>query len=249
MAAGTDYRYLNAGAGWAYMGMRDKGITPLYYSGGHALFESGYYNRKDSVLNRIDISFMTGNMSPVIYPELTLSVMKSLKGNISYSHLRFAGALNRHNGKLFLGGNWKTQYAYYRHNLFTNSSRTSYFLSQINIDGLLSFEFDRNDKMWLLEFGLAMPLVTFIVRPDYAYIFPAGFLDHNSNTLQSAIQSIEIAAPHKFFGLASAVALEYKLRSNHALRIKYTWEYFGHHSSNMLNSATHGIGLQTLFNF
>jgi len=249
VSAATGNRHIHAGAGWAYLGMRDKGLSPLYYSGSHALFESGYLNRQDSVLNRLDISFMTGAISPEIYPGLTLSVMKNMKGSISYSHMRYAGSLAAENARVFLGGTWKNQSALYRHNQFSNSAKTSYFLSQIYIDGLISLGSDNNGKRWMVEFGLAMPVVTFIIRPDYAYIFPAGFLEHDLNNLQSTIRSIEIAAPNRFFGLVSDLSLRFAMTDNHAMTIKYNWQYFGHQDSNQLNSATHGISLQTSINF
>jgi len=94
-----------------------------------------------------------------------------------------------------------------------------------------------------------MPVMASVIRHDYSYINPSGFLNHSYNSLQSTLKSIEFSSLKRFFGLNSELSAECRLRNNNALRITYRWEYFGHDNPNRLKSAVHGLKLQTIFNF
>ena len=239
--------HLNIGAGWAHMGLRDKGISPLYYSGSHLFFASGFKHQTDSLLNQLEVNFLYGSITPVIYPGLTISQMQSFRTGISFSHMRFAGNLLGNKGKFFLGGIIGSQFTYYEHNQFANSAKNNFSFSTISISSSLSYPLPANERKYNLTLQLYMPVVAFIIRPAHSYIKPEGFLDHNKGNLLSLLNSIEVASLNKFFGLGSELSFKYRLRNNNALRMGYRWEYSGHNNINQLKTATHGIILQTFF--
>ncbi len=239
--------HLNIGAGWAHMGLRDKGISPLYYSGSHLFFASGFKRHTDSRLNHLEANFMYGGITPDTYQSLTTSQMQSFRTGISFSHMRFTGNLFGHKGKFFLGGNIGSQFTYYEHNQFVNSAKNYFSFSTISISSSLSYPLPANERKYNVALQLYMPVVAFIIRPAHSYIKPEGFLDHNTGNLQSFINSIEVASLNKFFGLGSELSFKYRLRNSNALRMGYRWEYSGHDNINQLKTATHGIILQTFF--
>jgi hypothetical protein len=247
--AGDEKSYLYLGGGWAYSGLRDEGLSPLYYTGNHLYVSSGFQKRSDRSMNFLDISFLHGIISPAINPELTVSEMRNTHAEITFSHLRLAGSFLNENIKLFLGGSATASLAYHKHNLFVNSSLTSYSINTINLNSRLSYFFVNCKRPYLLEFQVYLPVAAFVIRPAHAYIKPKGFLDHSTGAIQSAINSIEIVTVDRYFGLNSQVAFEYPFRNNNALRFIYEWEFSEHQDRNQLQSAMHGIFLQTMFNF
>ena len=228
--------------------MRDKGLSPLYYAGSHGNLNTSYQNRTDSLTWNLEINFLIGNISPAIYPEITSSKIRNIKAEINYSYLRFAKNIINENAKLMLGGMWKTQFANYKHNQFQNSSINNYFLNTLNLSGSLSYPLRKNERQYLLVLQTNLPLIAFIIRPSYAYIKPKGFLEHNRSNVQNIMNSIEVCPFNRFSGLSSYISIEYEIKNNNSLRIGYKWEYWSHQSSNILETATHGIIIQMVFN-
>lgn len=242
-------RHLVFGGGWTYLGLRDQGLSSLYYDGGHAYINAGYLNRVEDKTNSVNFSFLTGKITPAINPELTASEMKIIGAEINVSQMRSAGTLINGKGFFLIGGSSETVLTNYEHNQFTNSSLTNLFFSTLNLSSSLSYPFIRDEQKYLLEFQMHLPLVAFIIRPSYAYIKPAGFEEHTTGNLQSLINSIEVSTFNVFSRISSQLSLEYPLKNNNALRIEYRWKYFSHHNDNPIKSASHGIIVQTMFNF
>lgn len=237
-----------AGAGWAHIGIRDKGISPLYYNGSHTLITSSINFGGDSISNNVEINFLFGNVTPAIYPEQTSSRMKSLKGGFNYSHMRVVTSFFNGKANLYLGGKLDLQFAWYKHNQMTNSSENSYSLNTLNASTLFSYPLTIKDRDYNIELCLFLPLAAAVLRPSYSYIKPAGFIDHTAGRTKSVINSFEVLTLDKFYGAGSEVSLKFIIR-NSPVKIVYRWEYAGHNDVNRLDSATHGITLQRVFNF
>lgn len=244
----TKDNQLIIGAGWASLGIRDIGISPLYYSGSHLSGNAGYMKSSDNFLSTINIRILYGTVHPDIYPDLTNVGMKSLKAGVSYSYMRFASIFAGGEGKLFFGGTLDSNFGHYKHNKYTNSAINQYFLTTLGFSGQASYPLDRDQNNFLLAFNLHMPFVAAIVRNGYAYIKPSGFLNHETGNVESFFKSIDFQSLNNFFSLESILSLEYRLKNDNTWRIGYRWEYFGHNNSNVLKSATHGIYIQTILN-
>jgi hypothetical protein len=242
-------RYLTLGGGWAHSGLRDRGLSPLYYSGDHAYITSGFLKQHGSTINSLEIVFMRGSIAPALYPRFTESVMTNMNGEISFSHLRLAAGMLNNNLNLFIGGKVSAKLGFYEHNLFVNSSRTEYSITTLNLSSRLIYAFVNNRREYLLELQLYIPAAAFIVRPSHAYIKPSGFLDHSTEIFGSLINSLEVSTVNRYFGLGTDISLEYPVTKNNALRLGYRWEYSDHRNRNQLQSAMHGIILQSTFNF
>jgi hypothetical protein len=245
----TKNNQLIIGAGWANLGIRDMGISPLYYSGSHLYGNAGYLRSSDTFLSEFNISVFYGRVHPDIYPDLTNAGMNSLKAGGSYSYMRFAGNFASGEGKLFIGGTLNSQLGHYKHNKFTNSSINQYFVTSLGLNGQVSYPLDRDQNNYLLVFNVHMPFAAAIVRNGFAYIKPSGFLDHETGNFLSFFKSIDFQSLNNFSSLESVLSLEYRLKNENIWRIGYRWEYFGHDNYNVLKSATHGIFIQTLLNF
>jgi hypothetical protein len=241
-------RHFNLGGGWAWSGIRDEGLSPLYYSGNHVYVNSGLHSRTDTRLFFADIGFVTGVITPAINPELTDSHMRNINLQLNIAHLRQAGTL-LNDFSLFLGGSIGSEFAYYRHSQFVNNYITVYSINTVNLDSRISYRFAVNQRECVIAFRTFLPVVSFLIRPDFAYIMPSGFLDHSSGNLKGLANSLEISSLNRFFSLNSNLSFEYILGNSNALRVHYTWQYSNHKNQNRLTSATHGIVLQTMFNF
>jgi hypothetical protein len=244
----TKNNHLIFGAGWASLGIRDMGMSPLYYSGSHFYGNAGHLIRRDNYLSALDIRFLYGTIYPGIYPELTSSGMNSLKAGGSYSYLRLTGSFAEGEGKLFTGGTLNSQFGHYKHHRFTNSAINQYFATTLGISGLASYPIELGQKQFLVVFHTHVPLVAATVRQAFAYIKPSGFLDHETGNFQSFFKSIDIHTLNNFFSLETVISIEYRFENDNAWRIGYRWEYFGHYNYNVMKSATHGIFIQTLLN-
>ena len=243
----SKHHHFSIGAGWAHLGLRDKGISPLYYSGNHLFITAGFNRGTEKVLNQLEVNLFYGNITPAIYPDQSLLQIQNLKSGISFSHMRFAGNLSGGKGLFFLGGIIGTQFTYYEHNQFANSAKNNFSFSTLNISSSLAYPLSLDEREGNLSLQVYMPVIALIVRPSYSYIRPEGFLDHSTGNFLSLLNSIEVTSLTRFFGLGSELSFKYNLRNNSALRVGYRWEYSGHNNINQLKTATHGIILQTFF--
>ncbi len=242
-------RHFNLGGGWALSGMRDEGLSPLYYSGSHIYAGTGVRSFSDTRLLVADMDFITGIISPAINPELTDSHMRNANMQINVAYLRPAGKVFNDYLSLFLGGSIGSEFAYYRHNQFINNAITVYSINTVNLDSQVSYSFSGKQREYLIALRAYLPVVSFLIRPDFAYIMPSGFLDHSTGNLKSLINSMEISSLNRYFSLNSNLYFEYALSNSNALRVQYKWQFSNHRDQNRLTSATHGIMLQTMFNF
>jgi hypothetical protein len=242
-------RHFNLGGGWAWSGIRDEGLSPLYYSGNHVYAGGGVRSISNTRLLRAEIGVSTGIISPAINPELTDSHMRNFILRTNFSYLRHTGRSYNEGFAFFLGGSIGNELAYYRHSQFINNSITVYSVNTVNIDSQLTYRFAHNRRNYMVTLRTYLPVVSFIVRPDFAYIMPSGFLDHNSGNLGSLLSSIEVSTLNRFHALNSNLSFEYLLSNNNAIRIHYSWQYSDHRNQNRLTTAGHGIMLQTMFNF
>jgi hypothetical protein len=236
------------GAGWASLGIRDMGISPLYYSGSHLYGTAGYLKSNDTFLIAFNLNALYGTVHPDIYPDLTKAGMKSIKAGGGFSYMRFAGLFAGGEGRMFVGGTVDSKFGHYKHNKFTNSAINNYFLTSLGLSGQATYPLGRDQNNYLLVFNIHMPFVAAIVRDGYAYVKPSGFLNHNTGNFQSFFESIDFQSLNNFFSLESVLSFEYRLKNEIIWRFGYRWEYFGHKNSNVLKSATHGIFIQTLLN-
>lgn len=243
----TPFRIL-AGAGWAHYGIRDKGISPLYFNGSHTIITSSLKLGGDSIFNNVEMNFLFGNITPAIYPEQTSSRMKSLKGGLNYSHMRLVTTFSNGKARLYLGGILDLKFAWYNHNQMTNSSENSYFFNTLNVSTTFSYPLIINERDCKIELRLFVPVAAAVLRPSYSYIKPAGFMDHSAGHTMSVINSFEYLTLNKFFGAGSEISLKFIL-GNNPVKVVYRWEYAGHNNINRLDSATHFIALQRVFNF
>lgn len=248
-AGGVSARHISIGGGYANPGMRDTGLSPLYYSGGHFMANAGYLKLTDSLAINLEISFITGTMTPGSSPEPDRSQLKNLRGGIRFSYHGIARSIIDGRGKLRIGGSLETHYANYRHDKFINSAVTNYFFSTISLSGSLSYPLNINDRGYQIELHASLPLAALSIRPSYSYILPAGFLEHNRGAVMQIINSMELSSFNRFFGLNTGASIGYKLKNNHIIKIYYSWEYLSHRDFNTLESITHRIALLTFINF
>ncbi len=240
-------KYIGIGAGWTYGGLRDYGISPLYYSGHHASGEAGYLIYSDSLMVQIEAGYSHGTISPSIYPGPDGSKMKSIKASADLHYLRYAGSIAGDRIRIYAGGMLTSRFGYYEHNNLMNSARKNYIFSALNLGGGLAREINAGSGRSMIIFTVEVPVVSLIMRPSYSYIRPEGFLNHNTGNLESFFSSIEISSVNRFTGAGTSLAIERKLNSGNKLSLRYRWEYFDHKNPNRLKSALHGLSIKTLF--
>ncbi len=240
-------RHIGFGGGWEVGGLRDRGISPLYYSGHHALARAGYYYISDSTLAGISTNFSWGRIIPAIYPGPDGSEMKSIRGSLDFRLLRYAGNLFGEKIRLHAGGTMASSFGFYEHNNLMNSARKSYSFSTINVTGSLSGDINITGRDFRVSFTAGIPVLSFIVRPAHSYIKPDGFLDHNTGKLRSLFSSIETASMKSYTGAGTEISVEHTLDSGNKVRLAYRWQYSDHRSVNRLETGMHGISVKTLF--
>ncbi len=239
-------KFLGTAAGYTYGGLRDYGISPLYYGGHHITGEAGYYLYKDSILFNIEAGFSHGTVRPSIYPGPDGSKMKSIKAGADINYMRYAGSIGER-AKIFAGGIMVSRFGFYEHNNLMNSAKTNYIYSTINAGGKLTREIDAGSGRYMLLVTVDVPVLAFITRPAYSYIKPEGFLNHNTGNIRSFFSSIEISSINRFTGIGTNVEIERKLSNGNTVRLGYSWEFFDHKNSNRLKSALHGITIKKFF--
>ncbi|TVR74184.1 MAG: hypothetical protein EA408_03205 [Marinilabiliales bacterium] len=246
-AGNSAKRHIGFGGGWQAGGLRDRGISPLYYSGHYGLAQAGYYYISDSTLAGISTNFSWGRIIPAIYPGPDGSEIISIRGSLDFQLLRYAGTLTGEKIRLHAGGTMTSNIGFYEHNNLMNSAKKNYSFSTLNVTGSISDAINIMGRDFMVSFTASIPVISFIVRPSQSYIKPEGFLDHNTGNIRSFFSSIEIASLNRFAGAVTETAIERTLSSGNKIQLGYKWQYFSHMNENRLESAMHGISIKTFF--
>ncbi len=247
--AQENFRHLIAGTGFTWHNTRDEGISPFIYSGRHNSFNAGISKRKDSYSSQLYFSLYNGQLHPVIYPELSDAAMKTHKINLNYFYLRNAGKIAGSNISLSAGGSIENSYVYHRHLLFDNSSINNSFYSKVSLSAMGSFPFTWEERDFILNYRLSVPVVTFIVRPSYAMSKPIGYLTSPDKHVRAFFESLEVSAINSFRGLRNRIWIERQLGSRYGLKLSYEWNYFSYNGENTVKSGTNTFMIHTFFDF
>jgi hypothetical protein len=242
-------RKLDIGTGWSNMGLRDRGISPLYYTGNQALITTRITGDRDSVINRAGISIMHGRISPALENADEPPSMITVNIAVSFSHLRKLSGLMKSAGRISLGGSVKSQFLFYEHNRMSNSSSNNLFVTTFNLKGKISYPVRIFRGSPEISFSAVLPLAAGIVRPSYSYIKPEGYLEHQDSNISKLLNSIEISTINRFAGTGMETAISYATGKGNNIIISYSWDYFEHSQVNRLQSAVHGIIIRYSFNY
>jgi hypothetical protein len=113
------------------------------------------------------------------------------------------------------------------------------------------YDFTLGNQKFTAHASAFIPILAFAVRPAYGSSKFEGFLDDaDEKPVGSFFESGQLVPLNKFFRLNTLYTLEYHLKNNNALRIRYMWDFYTfNETSRTVKAASHMFTIGTMFSF
>lgn len=222
--------FLSVKTGWEHIGSRDRGMSPLLYSG------SGFYvglewdQSTTTHATEVALNLATGVQrnkyeAPITYNRGNLQIAtyysrkKSDKGVLNWGWLInnvFSHRLN----KSFV--NFNDHYEY-----FSNIGPAVRYAIPFVLKGR---EIQITGSGYLQLLGI-------MIRPSYTSSFPGGFLRDQSSVAKNLVHSVQLLHPLNNFNFGLSPGLVYPLKSGNKLSLVYDYQFYRLNSSNPVTQS------------
>lgn len=247
----SNLRYFNLEAGGSWPKYQDEAISTLRYKGPAFSGGGGFLFRNEQRFHQIDVLFDMGFLSN----DANGASMTEYNTTINYSYQRHIKDLSLNflpeDLQWYVGGTFSSFWVLLDHSSFTNNSFNNSVYLTLNPSTTLLYDFGLWNRKFTASASAFLPILAFAVRPAYGSPKFEGFLDDpDEKPVGSFFESGKLVTINKFFRLNTLYTLEYHLKNNNALRIRYMWDFYTYHeTSRTVKAGTHMITFGTMFSF
>lgn len=242
-------RLLSIGAGTSYVTVRDFAASPLRFGGLGVYGQLGYeWNNKIKFQN-IRLNFQTSGLNnSTSYRSDT----RAYGGKISYSYLRRIGSAKqlgfRLGGIVDIWGNARVKQQ-------RKNNPVSYDAgASLTLATHFSKHVSVSKSILQLDYSLAVPVLTYLIRPAYGVPYPKNYLEDgvynpkDEGIAGPFLKSGSLVTFNDFFRVQSNVTITYPIKSRNALRLGYGWDFYSIQSLKKVQLADHTVSLSLLIN-
>ena len=220
-------------SGGEHIGSRDRGMSPLMYSG---------------------YGFFAGLTWQKTSPTQTNEVSLNLSTGMQYS--KYGSPIRYHRGSIQVANFYTrkkeeantVQWGWLMNNVFSHRLNEAYvnfndhyeYFSNIGPSARYSLPFNLNKRKVFLVGSANVQLLGVMIRPSYTSSFPSGFLNEQSTVAKSLVQSAEVIHPGNSWNFGFRPSFIYPLKSGNRLSLGYNYEFY---RLNSTNPVTHSGGL------
>lgn len=244
-------RYFNMEAGVSFPKYLDEAISTLRYQGPAFSGGGGFLLRNNRRIEQIDFLFDFGFLDN----EANGATITEYNSTLNYTYQRYIKPLSLDllPGDLqwYAGGTISSFWALLDHSSFTNNSLNSSVYITLNPSTTFLYDFALWNQKFTAHASAFIPVLAFVVRPAYGSPKFEGFLDDSDDKpVSSFFESGQLVSLNKFFRLNTLYTLEYHLKNNNALRLRYMWDFYTFsQTSRTVKAASHMFTIGTMFSF
>jgi hypothetical protein len=225
--------FINISGGFEHLAQRDKGMSPLMYSGSGFFTEMSFYreSEKQSLWVALNfgkgmqrskygnsIGFNRGSIQAFTFFHPNKKIPNKLHWGLSLNNV----ISHRYNPEFV---NFNNHFEY-----FTNIGPAANYLYPFKIKG----------RSMNLE-GLAhLQLIGFMIRPSYTSSYPDGFFRDGISIFNGLLNSVKVYHPGNSWNFGFRPKLNYPLKSGNQVSVGYQYEFY---QLNTPNAITHSSGI------
>src|SRR5690554_7707177 len=225
--------YFLVKSGLEHIANRDKGMSPLMYSGYG--FAAGLAWHKTSPKHITEFSL---NLSTGIQYNKYKSPIRYHRGNIQVAH--FYKPKKEQGNAIHWGWFISNVFGHRLNEAYVNFNDHYEYFSNIGPAARYSLPFELNGREVFLSGSDYLQLLGLMIRPSYTSSFPNGFLKEQSTLAKGLVQSAQIIHPGNSWNFGFRPSFIYPLKSGNRLSLGYNYEFYRLKST---NTVTHSGGL------
>ncbi len=241
-------RYFTPEAGVSLSKFLDQSFSSLRYQGPVFSGGAGFIFRKPQNFHQVDFLFDYG-------------FLNNDRNNASLTQYQFSGnyTFNKYLRNVhfnlpidvhwYVGGTLGGLWMLSNHDSFSNNAVINSFYLSLSPSSSLFYNFNLWNSDFTAHVSAFLPLITFAVRPAFGTPRFSGDLD-DAHDLRGFLESGKIVSLNKFFRFNASYDLEYHLKNQNALRLRYMWNFYSFKQDDRLvQGASHTLTFSTMFGF
>ena len=230
IASAQTSNYFRINSGVEHIGSRDKGMSPLLYSG------YGFY-----------VGLGWDRMTPKHTTELVLDLAGGMQRNkyqnpIDYRRGNFQWSTFYHRkAENTRGLNWgwhiNNVFSHRFNPAFVNFNDHYEYFTNLGPALRYTHPFRLNGRQVYLTGSANVQLLGMMIRPSYTSSYPEGFLNRASSIPKSLVHSVRFTHPGNAVNIGIKPRFVYPLKSGNKLSLGYNYEFYRLSSSNTITQS------------
>lgn len=222
--------YFQIGSGVEHLASRDRGMSPLLYSG-YGFFVGIGWERA------------TPTHSTLLLLDLGMGIQRNKyqnpidfrRGNLQWSTFYH----RKSEGKNALQWGWHINNVFsHRFNAsFVNFNDHYEYFTNVGPALRYTYPFRLNGRDVYLSGSAHIQLLGMMIRPSYTSSYPEGFLNRESSVTKSLVNSVRFSHPGNAINFGIKPRLVYPLKSGNNLSLGYNYEFYRLRSSNTVTQS------------
>ncbi|NUM50367.1 MAG: hypothetical protein HUU48_04555 [Flavobacteriales bacterium] len=208
--------------------LRDELMSPLRYSGLSLSPKVSVASNGKKYIHLVEIEYTRAKLTSQHYNTLTGNYLINQRGYLNYLLLKRI-LTNKKNINYFAG-------VALNHTLDVREHTSLFiygeFVSSLNISGRLQKTIALFGKKLNIAYQAHVPLLNFMVTPNYAYSPPADFFEQNAyyqnKKIKRFLNSGHFSAFNQFFRFSNRFTLEKEIKAHNKIALYYDFDYYSY---------------------
>ena len=227
----SDYFLIKSGV--EPIASRDKGMSPLMYSGYGFFAGMAWHRTSINHVTEFSLNLYTG-----LQQNKYQNPIRYTRGNIQVDHFYQKKQDKGH--AIHWGWLINNTFSHRLNESYVNFNDHYEYFSNIGPAARYSFPFELNGREVFLSGSAYVQLLGLMIRPSYTSSFPTGFLKEQSTLAKGLVHSAEVIHPGNSWNFGFQPRFIYPLKSGNRLSLGYNYEFY---RLNSTNTVTHSGGL------
>jgi hypothetical protein len=245
-------KYFHLGIAIPVMHIRDKGHSPLTYSGKGLKIQLGFEYHRENSMARTQFSYTYGSVRPKSKPQPRKMMSGAEYNRIQFSYGYYRKLQNNRapsdanlflNSSKLVGATFNFDFGFNDYNLPSNNLFGYYGNVSLNVSGMFQKHLEQ-DSTKSFNYEATMPFVSYAIRPNYIGMMP---LIDGTYDLIKIIQQGKFATVNKLFHFYNRLELQAQNKFYIANRFNYEWEFRNNTIQEPFRAIIGGFGYENLF--
>ncbi|MDQ3193297.1 MAG: hypothetical protein M3Q58_17070 [Bacteroidota bacterium] len=227
-------RFLKTGIGTGFLSVRDKGMSPLLYTGAGYFSSQAYVSVSEKKTNSLKLDLTYGRVK-----NKKFGILHNSRVEITYSHLR--KVINNERLDLFIGGSLGFLGAYRYQPFFLNSAHNYEIIQSVEITTSANYVVPLYQKNIIFSGSINIPIISAVIRPAYASPLPNGFQTFSYEFTEAYWRSNEMMTLNRFIRINTCFSANYPIFERDLMSLSYSWDFYTIQTENPVIFAGHTV--------
>ncbi|MEX2592442.1 MAG: hypothetical protein WD426_06680 [Anditalea sp.] len=231
--------FINISGGFEKSVQRDKGMSPLMYSGSGFFTQMAFYKESEKQSLLLALNFVRGTQRSKYGNSIGFN-----RGSIRI--FNFCHKDKKLTNKLHWGLSTNNVFSHRYNPEFVNFNDHFEYFTNLGPAAKYLYPFKIKGRNLIME-GLAhIQLIGFMIRPSYTSSYPEGFLREQPSIFNGLVNSVKVYHPGNAWNFGFRPKLNYPLKSGNRISLGYQYEFYKLNTPNAVTQSS-GIWFISLF--